>query len=298
MKNLSLTVGITTCFGDNSILDTVKSIRASSGLNKFRFIIVADRVPINPHLKKELRKYGVELIENEKEGSQLSKQRQILSLTKTDLILLTQDDVLVDTEALETVINRFQDHPQTTFISIRNEPVPATNWFEGVLGVGTHLANRIAGSWRNGDNYLSVIGRFMIFRVNLIKKIKIREEVATTDAYYYFSNKFLGGVYEYISQVAVYFKNPQNMTEHLRKSSRFQFSKAEMGKYFGNLDSEYQIPAKVVVRAILEQFLANPFKFTCYLAIFLYTRILKLKPSYVLNALWEVDLSTKKVLTG
>lgn len=296
-KQLSLTVSITTCYGDNSILDTVKSIRNSKGVGKFRFIIVADRVPINPWLKKQLKKYDVELIENKKEASQVTKQRQILKIVKSDLILFTQDDILLKPNTLKTVVDRFEKNSGTDFISILNEPVKPTNFFEGCLNIGTNIANRIAKYWNSGDNYLSVIGRFMIFRTDFIKKnIKLEDSVATSDTYYYFATKTVKGQYEYLPEVGVLFKNPQNMREHLRKSSRFQFSKDEMSQYFKNLNSAYQAPKLVIARAMIEEFLRNPGRLICYMGIFAYTRILKMKPQYVLNAIWEVDTSTKKVL--
>lgn len=296
-KKLSLTVGITTCFGDNSMLDTVKSIRKSVGIDQFHFIIIADRTPINPWLKKELKRQKVELIENKNEASQVTKQRQMLKMVESDLILFTQDDVLLEKNTLNTVVKRFEEHPETSFISILNKPVKATNFFESCLNIGTNIANRIARYWNKGDNYLSVIGRFMIFRTEFLKKkIKMYDSIATSDAYYYFSTKKAKGKYEYIPEVGVLFKNPQNMKEHLRKSSRFQFSKLEMNKYFKNLENDYKTPKIIALRAMVEEFILHPIRFIGYMGIFAYTRILKMKPSYVLNAVWEVDLSTKKVI--
>lgn len=295
-KQLSLTVGITTCYGDISIIDTVKSIRASKGVDDFRFIIVADRVPISPEIKKVLKKYKVELIENKKEGSQVKKQKQILKLAKTDLIIFTQDDVLLDPNALTTVANQFTINSEITMVSILNKPIKATNLFENIISVGTNIANKTAKYWNNGDNYLSVIGRFMAFRTELVKnKFRLPESVATSDAYYYFENKRVEGIYKYLSEVYVNFKNPQNMKEHLRKSSRFQYSQKEMSYYFGDLKKEYIIPKAATIKALGEQFIENSIKTFLYFIIYFYTRILKMKSSAVLNPIWEVDLSTKKL---
>lgn len=296
-KKLTLTVGITTCFGDESIVDTVKSIRASKGVDKFKFIVIADRVPIKPSIKKEFKKLNILLIENKKEAGQVKKQKQIIKLTKSDILILTQDDVLLDPRALKEVLKRFSENGDTTMISILNNPVNATSFFEGILNIGTGIANKMARYWNNGDNYLSVIGRFMAFRSDMVKnKFRMLETVATSDAYYYFENKRLGGKYEYIPEVSVYFKNPQNMKEHLRKSSRFQFSQNEMKNYFRDLEKEYKVPKIVVVRGLVAQFLENPIMMVLYLGVFGYTRILKMRPNIVLNPVWEVDKSTKKVI--
>src|SRR5689334_1406912 len=87
-KKLSLTVGITTCYGDVSILETVKSVRESKGVEKFEFIIIADRVPLSEEIKKGLKKYEVKFIENKKEAGQVEKHKQILAMTKTDILVL------------------------------------------------------------------------------------------------------------------------------------------------------------------------------------------------------------------
>lgn len=293
-KKLSLTVGITTCYGDTSILEAVKSVRASKGVDEFDFIIVADRIPISAEIKRGLKKYGVRLIENKVEGGQIEKQKQILRHVKTDIMVFTQDDILLDPNSLASVLKRFAQHPETTMISIPYRPVTATSFFENILNVGTNVVNRTARYWNCGDNYLSSIGRFMTFRTETLKKFRM-PPIAASDNYYYFENKKLGGKFEYVPDAAVYFKNPQNMKEHLRKSSRFQHSQKEIASYFGDLSEEYSIPKAVVLRAAIEEIVRNPINTFLYLFIFMYTRILKMKAKYVLNPIWEVDLSTKKI---
>lgn len=294
-KRLSFTVGITTCYGDPSMLDTVRSIRASKGIGKFRFIIVADRVPISAEIKKELKKYDVELIENKAAGSQRKKHRQIIAKTNTDLLVFMQDDVLIDDSALSSVVSYFQKYPRATFVSARNTPLPALTLFESAISVGTHITNSIARRWNNGDNYLSVIGRFMAFPTVWIKKFQIPDRVATSDAYHYFENKRRKGVYKYLPNIPVYFRNPQNMTEHLRKSSRFQYSKLEMSRYFRNIQKYYKVPPFIILRALIPELIAEPIRFLLFVGIFFYTRLTKLAPQKVLNPIWETDISTKKI---
>jgi len=293
-KQLSFTVGITTCYGDVSILDTVKSIRESKDVENFDFIIIADRVPLSEDIKKGLRKYKVKFIENKKEAGQVEKHKQIFALTKTDILILTQDDVLFDPFALKNILKNFSKNPETTMISTAYLPVKATNFFEAVINRGTHIVNKTVRNWNNGDNYLSSVGRLLAFRTDIINKFRM-PPVAVSDNYYYFENKKMGGKFKYVPEAIVYFKNPQNMKEHLRKSSRFQYSKDEMNYYFGNLSHEYKTPKSALVKAVGKEFLENPVTLSLYFFIFTYTRFIKLKSSEVLNPIWEVDLSTKKV---
>ncbi len=294
-KKLTFTVGITTCYGDVSILETIKSIRNSVGVPDFKIIVIADRVPINDKIKKGFRRYKVQLIENKVETGQTKKQKQIIALAKTNILILTQDDVLLDKNALSSVMQRFEKHPDTTMISILNNPVKATSFFESVINVGTYIANKTALNWNNGNNYLSVIGRFMAFRTEFIRKFRISDYIATSDTYYYLENKRNKGIYEYISKVSVFFKNPQNVKEHLRKSSRFQYSSLEMSRFFKNIGREYKVPKYAIIKAVLQVFLENPIYTIFYFCVFLYTRFLKLNSKKVLNPVWEVDLSTKKI---
>lgn len=293
----TVTVGITTCYGEASILDTVRSVRQSRGVDHFRFIIVADRVPITPNLKRGLEEYDVELIENKSEGSQFKKQKQIFALCTSDILVFTQDDVLFESSTLASIVRQFANDSRTTFVSVRNQPVQPTSLFEAALSAGTNIANRIARSWNGGDNYLSVIGRCMAFRTSWIKgHMVLRDDVVSSDAFCYFENKRNGGVYRFLPDVAVLFKNPQNMKEHIRKSSRFQYSELELSAYFGNLHSEYAVPKRIALTAFFQEFLAHPLTTGLYVIIYVYTRCFTGDRTATLNANWEVDLSTKKVL--
>lgn len=297
-KKLSLTVGITTCYGGESILETVTSIRESTGIDTFRFIIVADREPINPKIKKEFKKYGVELIENKAEGSQFKKKKQILKLCNTDLIVFTNDDVLFGQNTLMSVINEFQKNKKITLVSVHNQPMESNSMVERTINVGTNIVNRVVSSWNNGDNYLSVIGRFEATRTNWIKRyFELKDDVVSSDQYMYFENKKHGGMYKYLPTVSVYFRNPGSLNEHLRKSSRFQHSKIEMSKYFGYALLDYKIPRLIILNAAAREFLTNPIFFIFYIFISIYTRFFKISSKESLNPNWQVDTSTKKLKT-
>lgn len=297
-QKLTLTVGITTCYGGESILETVKSIRASKGIDKFRFIIVADREPISSKIKKELKKHGVELIENKVEGSQFKKKKQILKLCNTDLIIFTNDDVLFDPDTLSEVVTEFEMNQEITLISVNNQPTQSSSLVERTINVGTNIVNRIAKNWNEGDNYLSMIGRFEATRTKWIKTyFELKDDVVSSDQYMYFENKKYGGMYKYLPTVSVYFRNPQNLKEHLRKSSRFQYSKEEMSKYFGYVSDNYKVPNLIFLDAIIKEFLKNPIFFIFYILISLYTRFFKISFKESLNPNWQVDTSTKKLKT-
>src|SRR3989344_6746717 len=150
-QSQSVTVGITTCYGKSQLLEAVKSVRGSTGIENFRLIIVADRTPLNSALKKALKTYDVELIENDYPSSAFSKQKQILDMTTDDIIIITQDDVLIDKDAFTKIVSTFKQHREITFIGLKNEPLQPKTLIEASINIGTRLMNEIAGNWNSGD---------------------------------------------------------------------------------------------------------------------------------------------------
>ena len=70
-----------------------------------------------------------------------------------------------------------------------------------------------------------------------------------------------------------------------------------MSRYFKNLKKEYEIPRQLALKSVIEQFLEDPIKLVLYLVVLIYTKIMRSKPKEVLDAVWEVDVSTKKVIS-
>ena len=297
-KNPSVTVSIITCYGGASLIDTARSIRASVNMPAFRFVIVADRNGVAPEVKKELAPYNVEIIEKIGEDwTPHRKWRLIRDITTTDLLVLTQDDVIFEPDALAQAVGQFTANPETTIVNIRNIPAKPENIFEAGVNVGTRLANRIGELWNHGDNYIGLLGRAMVVRTEWFKKIELPDDVVSSDAYLYFLNKKMGGVYYNMAGARINFRNPQNMGEHWRKSSRFQYSEHEMQRYFTeNLHDEYHVPLSVIVRAVCEEFVQHPAAMLVYSYIWIYTRLFKQRAEKALATThWEVDTSTKRV---
>ncbi len=291
----SFVVGINTCYCDEQIIDTVKSLRASEGVPFFRIVIVSDREKASDKVVAALQELKVEFYENSDVTSAWAKQMQILDMTKEEIIIMTQDDVLFHPRAIyNTVLELTKEG--VTFVGLVNEPIKGDSLVEDGISVGTKLMNGIAKHWYKGDNYLACLGRLMAFRTDYIKNVYVEVDSISVDAYLYFENKKLGGKYVCLWDTPVYFRSPQNLQEHMRKSSRFQHSKAEMESYkrFPRLEAEYKMPLKSIVFAAVAQFLRNPVNFAAYCGIFLYTRLLTIKSDNCLYANWEVDYSTKE----
>lgn len=290
---LTLTVCISTCYGDISIFPTIESIRASRDVVIDRLILIADRTPIPAASQARLKNLGVEFVWNEKEGSLPSKIAQALAMCDTDIFVTTQDDVIFEPTAIAGIERAFRD-PAVTMVSSVIQPVPAASMRGSLMDSIIRVPGRIARAWNGGDNYLSSSGRCQSFRTRFMKKMRL-PELVNFDAFVYFENKRLGGRMAVAWDSVVRIRPPQTMREQLRPSSRYQNSRLEVLPAFDtDIATEYVIPAGALVGGFLGELVRYPLAALMYVAVYAYTRLFRLAPSKVLKTSWSADASTKQ----
>ncbi|MBI2012268.1 hypothetical protein HYS91_05905 [Candidatus Daviesbacteria bacterium] len=293
-NRLRITVGIPTCYGGQSLVDTVKSLRASSFKDDFEIAIEADRIPWTKNVKNSLKKMGVRSHWNNVEGSQCKKLKQIISKMDSDIFVFTQDDIIFDTKTLNEIYWAFSNDSGLTMVGARVLPLKPITFFESVMGVMLRAMDRIITTWNNGDNYLMANGRCLAFKTSFLKKFRITDRLINTDAFMYLENKYLGGKFRPLKQAKVYIRTPQSIKDQEGPSSRFQYSKEEMSEYFArDLTKEYKVPLNILFMAALKEFANNPVHFFAYVLVYIYTRLKKQPKQKALKTLWKIDESTK-----
>lgn len=295
-NDLTFTIVIPTYYGDPTVIKTVKSIMASNGIGNLRVIVTVDGNPLKPEVKAGLKKLGTEVIENKKRGGQVVRIKQGISLAKSDYVILTQDDVLFDKYAIANIQEAFSKNPKITMVAARILPMPAKTVFEKIIEVGIKVYYLTGKKWNKGDNYLMSSGRCLAFKTVHAKKLFIPDDVINSDAYLYFENKRKRGKFFAIENAIVYNKSPQNLTEHLKQSKKFQYSEEELSKYLDiDLTKEYKAPSLLLLKTFTAEFVRNPVFAFLYFLVFIYTRI-KSKNMYSgAKRFWSTDLSTKKI---
>lgn len=300
-KKLTLTVGIPTCYGGQSLVETVKSLRASKFMDpgsksgtSFEILIEADRTPWTDDVKNALKKMGVKSHWNNVEGSQCKKLNQIIRKTNSDFFIFTQDDIIFDEQTLNEIHQAFLKDLDLTMVGIRVLPLRPITYFEGIMGVMLRTVDKIVTSWNGGDNYLMANGRCLAFKTSFLKKFRISDKLINTDAFMYFENKSLKGKFKPLKKAKVFIRTPQNIKDQIGPSSRFQYSQMEMSHYFKqDLSAEYKMPLTVLLRAATSEFLTNPIDFSAYVLVYIYTRLKKHSKEKALRTLWKIDSSTK-----
>ena len=294
-KPLSVTVGIPTCYGGLSLVNTVRSIRRSPGGKYIRIIVTADRTPITKEVKAALKKLNTDLYWNDKEGSQTKKIKQMVAKTTTDIYIATQDDITFDDHTISEIISAFEADPSLTMAGVRIRPLPPETFFESAMGSMVRIVDSIASSWNGTNNHLAPSGRCLAYRHKHQSKFRIPESVVNSDMFFYLENKRLGGTFRLIPTAYVSIRCPQEIKDQIAPSSRYLYSKEEMKGYFNqNLDSEYRIPWKYIISAYIRELALRPLPSLYYFLIRLYTLIKRLPRKTVANPVWRVDVSTKQ----
>lgn len=286
-----------TCYGGESLISTAQSLYASTGAEKFRFLIVSDRTPVAPETKKTLEKMGVEITWNPVGGSQPKKLKQARDMVTSDLYIFTQDDIYFDPKTLGRIVNAFEKDPKLTMAAAGVLPVVNSQTVvEGAMASNIRMVYNTAKSWNGGDNYLAASGRCLAFRMSLFNKYRIPEILVNADMYFYLENKRLNGKFAMLRTAKVYIRPPQKLKDQIGPSSRFQYQKEELRKFFNfNYDNEYKVPLAAVLQATFREFITHPVGFLSYLYVFAYTRLKKQSSKTVANPVWAVDTSTKKM---
>ncbi len=292
MTKPTFTTAIYTRFGGMPLVRAVESIRANPEAVSTPFIIVSDTQPLAPEVRERLIQLNVELYEYQGTRTQFEKIREIIGLCKTEVVILTQDDVYFAPNAVGKLVDAFID-PAVTMVSNRIEPKLTGRFFESIIVVGNMVARYIAENWNNGSNYLLASGRCMAFRVNAIKNMDMPANIISTDAYLYFANKLRGGKFIYCRDVIVYINLAQKLSDYRKQSTRFLKSIDELSQFFDKefLKKEFWIPISLFIRGSLYAFIRKPGLFILYALLQLYVRFHKdLK---ALTTLWEADITTK-----
>lgn len=296
-KKLTATIVIPTCYGGDSLIATAKSIYASKNVDAFRFMIISDRTPIKPETKKILSDMGIEIYWNEKEGSQPKKLLQAREKVTSDLYIFTQDDIYFSPNALSEIISAFEKDPQLTMAAAGVLPMePSHTLVEKGMAANIKMVYSIAKKWKHGNNYLAASGRCLAFRMSLFEKYTIPDILVNADMYFYLENKRHGGKFTMLPKAKIYIRPPQHLKDQVGPSSRFQYQQEELKKFFHyDYSHEYNLPKKILIAVTLKEFITNPVGLISYLYVYAYTRLKKQAKQKVVNPVWDVDASTKKI---
>lgn len=239
-----------------------------------------------------VRSKKIKLLAEKTRLGKSTRINQIIRIFKGNTLFLMDADISIKDKFLLSEIVKSGMIEKSGLIGITAIPNKPNNFFERIMMSGNTATYTLGKKWNNGNNYLLFKGCFLVLSRKFAKSVQMPKEIVNNDAFLYFAAISKGLLPTYIKEAVVYFKSPQNLTDHQLQSGRFRTSRKEMQKYFKfDLSPEYNIPKSVLISAAISCFLANPLYFLCYVII---NSISKNTRNDNVNALWNIASSTKK----
>lgn len=297
-KQPTITIGIPTYEAGESLVTTLESIYNQSASDCItQILLVVDGGTLKPSIEEKIRYPKLRIVNQPKREGQSSRINDIFRLSHTDLVILTNDDVIWENTALEALVSAYQKHDADLLCSAVI-PIPSASPLFFCLEPGTRMTREIARRWNGGDNYLSCNGRLIALTGRLAQNITLPTHLWNNDAYIYLRTKQLGYRCRFVESACCRYIEPETLAEHMHQTRKFHHSRIENQRYLaGDFSHQYRIPFSIKIAALSAVFVQSPLATLGYLILntaitvfFFLTPIEDPKRPY-----WETDLSTKRI---
>jgi hypothetical protein len=278
-----------------SLVATLQSIYNQSDFFRIKEVLVfVDGKFLSRDLKDKIKHPKLRIIQSHTWKGQSAGLKAIFKKAHSDLLVLTNDDVILDKKAVKTLFTAWRAQ-KPDLLSGKAIPLPGNYFLGKVLALGYELNFAIVAS-QQGDSYLSCNGRLIALSKKMYKRVNIPENLLNNDAYLYLTAQLNNYKYHHSSLAKAFFHSPQSLQEHLHQTWRFQNSQSENQYYFQkDLARHYAISKKAILKAFLSVFPKHPVLMLWYAALHLYTRLLPHPPVIKTSGIWDTDKTTKRV---
>lgn len=292
---MTVTIGIPTYECGKSLVTTLDSIRANSVADNQILIAVDGDQNIDRLESLDLGEVQVKVFKLRQ--GQSTRINDLFAWADTDILILTNDDVKWDANALASIINTFEQ-TGADLVTTQMVPLLAKGLEEKIINFGAAVSNQVVVSYHQGHSYLGCNGRLIALSRKLYSTLKIPTDIWNNDAYLYFAAVLNGYRHEHCVSAICYYRSPLHLSEHFKQSVKFQVSKDDLQVHFkDDLTRYYTVPLWVLLKAFCIVLLANPLTGIAYLAVHGWSKWLALVSPLKKTKLtyWETDASTKLI---
>ncbi len=243
---------------------------------------------------------GLLILDNYFRKGVSSRQNQIISYTNTDiLVILNADTLPKDSLFIENLIKPILNR-QSDLTSSSLEEISPKNFVEETIAVSNIFKRQLFGNYKKGSNIYTCKGTARAFSKRLYKKIDFKNFSAEDAHSYLFAVKF-GYKYQFAKNAIAIYKLPDNVSDHLRQSLRFNYSREELISEYGLpfVARQYRIPIFHALISFLNIFFQYPVHTIFYLMLLGYSKAkYYLLPQLHQQGTWQVSSSTKDLGYG
>lgn len=266
----------------------VELLRQKVGNGKVVEIIVASDGSLDGTVAevKSLKNSEIKVISGMKRRGKAYRENQIISLTKSDILVLVDADITIPSRKfLEKLIAPIVSR-QVHLTSSALIPLPPQNYFESVIYLSIELKNLLFDQVKEGNNLFNCHGPARAFSKRLYKKLRFGISEGE-DMYSYLYCVLNGYKFKYVRSAKIFYKLPSNIYDHYKQSIRYVYSKEKSVVNFdrNGVLNELKIPIPAYINSSIKAFpilFKNPFKVFLYVCIYLLANI-----KYFLGSSWE-----------
>lgn len=299
-EKLLITVGIPTYEASSSLVVTLHSIYNQTAWNQICEVIVMvdGKNKVSEDILQKTANPKLKIFYYSKQEGQSARINNIIEATNGDVLVLTNDDIILKVDAVEKILKSWQKNGPG-LLAGHVIPLPSQSYVEKILEIQNKITYKIVEMIGGGNNYLACNGRLIALSSKFAKTLRIPREIKNNDAYIYVSSKIKNIRFVYVAEAVCYFRNPSRLGEYFKQSIKFQNSIADNARFFvEDISVYYKIPKYILFKAFLFVFMKNPIKSVIYLTFKFCAIILSVyrKKSLISQSgIWETDKSTKSI---
>ena len=296
-KSLSITVGIPTYEASASLVVALHSIYSQTIWDQIaEVLVVVDGNKVSEDVLQKIANPKLKLSYSSKQEGQSARINDIVQTATGDLVVLTNDDVILRADAIEKMFRVWQE-TGSGLLAGHVTPLPARGYLEEILEIQNKGIYKIINMLENGDNYLACNGRLIALSSDFAKSLKLPSQLKNNDAYIFISSKIQNIKFMYVPEAVCYFRNPSRLNEYFKQSTKFQSSLIDNSRFLpSEIEDFYQLSKYILVKAFLAVLIKNPIKSVIYILLKSYAGILsEFRKKTIVNqsGVWEIDKSTK-----
>lgn len=298
-KKITVALAVSAYNEEKNIKAFLRSILAQKedGFKMKKILIVSDGSSDNTvKYARELKSSKIVVKEFKERIGKSSRLNQIYKSLNTDILVQSDADVVFAHEfVLHDLVQPLIKNKKVGMCGGNPLPVKGETFIEKAINCTTEAYGEFRRKVKGGDNVFSADGRLLAYKKDLVKKIKIPEDMIANDMYTYFCCLSEGNKYRYVNSAVVYFRSPQTIKDHIRQNVRFRASPIRMKIYFPNklVKQEFFIPINIFLLSFIKQFIKHPI---LSMSIYFINRYCTLKAKFVeqsLTAKWDIARTTE-----
>lgn len=296
-KNIKVSIGIPAYNEEENIKNLLLSLldQKEDGFKLDSIFITNDQSKDNTVAEiKSIKDKRVVLLDNKIRLGQAESQNKILEYFKADVIVFLNADIkITDDKFIKKIIQPILEDENVAIVSPDTIPLEAKTFFESVINYSVKYKNSIAKSWNSGNNLYLCHGAARAMSKQFVKEFKWNH-IVSEDAYSYLYAINKGYNFKFLPDAKVYYRSPNNFTDHKKQSTRFFNTINEFEECFpvDLIKKEYALPKSLVISKSISYLIKNPILFMSYIIVLFRVKI---SPKNAISNKWEPSTSSKNL---